>query len=100
MSRPRRAVVWAVGLLALAFVGGFVLCTHSRLDRELTELPEPELRLLYERTDATLRSSCMRARGPMFAAYCREQAEFITQLPGCDRSCRDLAARFTPHPSR
>lgn len=99
-SPARRMLAWlaaALGLLSAALLAVFM---HTRLDRELSELPEPERRALFERTRETLRSSCMQARGPEVTEYCRQQADFIKRFPECDRECRDLAARFAPQPSR
>jgi hypothetical protein len=96
----RQALAWAVGLLAVALTLAFALFMHSRLTCEITELPDAEQRAIYERTHDTLRTTCLRAKGPELTEYCREQADLITRLPNCDDDCRNLAARFTPHPTR
>jgi hypothetical protein len=70
------------------------------MNRELSDLPVTERQALYERTLETLRTTCVRAHGYELTEYCRKQADFITHFPECDSECRDLAARFTPPPSR
>ncbi len=99
-SLCRLILIWLGGLLAIALVCVLAMHIHSRLDRELQDVPEVERRALYERTLETLRASCMQARGPTFTDYCREQADFVRRFPECDSECRELAARFAPHPSR
>lgn len=99
-SLCRLILMWLGGLLALSLVVVLALYIHTRLDRELQDVPEAERRALYERTLETLRTSCMQARGPTFTDYCREQADFIRRFPECDSECRELAARFAPQPSR
>lgn len=99
-SRARRTLLWlgvALALLAAVAVATF---THARLDRELSGLPGPERRALYERTLETLRTSCMRSRGPELSEYCQQQAHFIKRFPECDSECHELAARFAPKPTR
>lgn len=86
----------------LGFVG---LCAGwvwyaGRLDRELRALPDPERHALYERTEATLQSSCAQATGPAIGDYCREQAELLERFPECDERCRLLARAFLRTPAR
>lgn len=81
-----------------ALCGAFVW--QARLERDLTELPAPERRALYERTRETLRSTCSQALELDVAEHCREQAAFITRFPECDAACRDLAAHVAHRPSR
>lgn len=78
---------------------GLAVFLQTRLDRELSELPVPERRAIYERTLETLRTTCTQARGLEVAEYCRRQADFIKRFPECESDCRDLAARFAPQPS-
>ena len=100
-SRPRRLLAWLAAALSLLVAAvALAVFMRTRLSRELSELPEPERRALYERTLETLRSSCAQAPGPELAEYCRQQAEFIKRFPECDNECRALAARFASQPSR
>lgn len=99
-STARRILAWLAAALGLLSAVALAVFIHTRLDREISDIPEPERRALYERTRETLRSSCMQTRGPEMAEYCRQQADFIKRFPECDRECRDLAARFAPQPSR
>ncbi len=99
-SRIRRVVAYAAVALFVLSVLALALYRHTRLDQEIRVLPASERRVLYERTRETLRSSCEHVRGPELAEYCRRQADLLQRFPECDRDCRDLAARFTPLPSR
>jgi hypothetical protein len=99
-SPARRILAWLAAALGLVAAVALAVLMHTRLDRELSDLSEPERRALYERTRETLRSSCVQAQGPEVTEYCRQQADFIKHFPECDRECRDLAARFAPRPSR
>lgn len=98
--QTRRSLVWLGGLAVLAFLGALATFLHTRLDRELALMPTLERRTLYERTLETLRTACARAPGPTLTDYCREQADFIRRFPECDSECHELAARFTPQPTR
>ncbi len=93
-------LLWLGGVLGIALVCVLALHHHTRLDRELLDVPELERRALYERTRETLRVSCTQPRGPTFTGYCREQADFLRRFPECDNECREFAAGFTPQPSR
>lgn len=99
-SSARRVLTWLAAAVALLLALAVAVCMQTRLDREISDLPEPERRALYERTRETLRSPCSQARGPEVAEYCRQQADFIKRFPECDSECRELAARFAPQPSR
>ena len=99
-SRPQRILAWLAGALVILAVLAIVYFTPRRLARELSELPAPERRFLYQRTLETLRTTCAQPPGPEMAAYCRQQATFITGFPECHDACRALAARFTPGPTR
>ncbi len=97
LSLPaRRVLAWLGGALAVLTVLAIVMFTQTRLDREISNLPDPGRRALYDRTLETLRTSCAEARGPEMADYCRDQADFIKHFSECDSECRDLAARFAP----
>jgi hypothetical protein len=93
-----RALV-AVGLIALATLLAYVLFPRERTE-EIRDLPSSERAALVARTVTTLRTTCARAAGPDLASYCAEQAAVIAPLPECDASCRELAARFIPKPTR
>lgn len=99
-TKAPRGVVWLVVVMTLLCAVALAVFVHTRLDREISQLPESERRALYERTRETLRTSCAHARGPEVTEYCREQADFIQRFPECDSECRELAARFAPQPSR
>lgn len=98
--RARRSISWLGALLAIVAAGVIAWFVHTRLNRELVDMPETERCALYERTLETLRTTCMRAHGQEPTAFCGRQADFVTRFPECDSECRDLAARFAPQPSR
>ncbi len=98
--RTRRALGWVGAALAIILVLAAWAVLQTRMNRELSQLPRPARRALYERTIETLRTSCMQASGPEVTDYCRQQADFIKRFPECERDCRELAARFAPKPSR
>ncbi|HRG94839.1 MAG TPA: hypothetical protein PLR99_01250 [Polyangiaceae bacterium] len=95
-SNTRRVLAWLAAALGLLAAAWFAVFTHTRLDRELSKLPEQERRALYERTRETLRTSCAHPRGPEVADYCRQQANFIKHFPECDGECQDVASQLTP----
>ncbi|MCC6214441.1 MAG: hypothetical protein IT376_06205 [Polyangiaceae bacterium] len=93
-------LAWLAAALVLVSALVAVVFMQTRLDRELSQLPEPERRALFERARATLRSTCAQASGPEVTKYCRQQADFIKRFPERDSECRELAARLAPQPSR
>lgn len=90
---------WLGGFAALTVIVCALVYFDSRVGRELRRLPDADRRALYQRTIETLRTSCLKAEGPMLSDYCCEQADFIERFPECGADCRTLAKRFTPRPT-
>lgn len=81
----------AVLLLLLV---AFSVWRATSLDDAVETMPEAERRALYERTRASLETTC-RAPDEALVPFCREQAELALRFPECDASCRALAAPHT-----
>jgi cytochrome b pre-mRNA-processing protein 3 len=96
----RHALAWLIGVLALGLALAIAWYADLGLDRELSSLPVPERKALYERTRQTLLTVCSQPHGAELEDHCREQAHFILRFPECDRACRELAERFAPNPTR
>jgi cytochrome b pre-mRNA-processing protein 3 len=99
-SRAGRALLWVGGVLAVLLALAVAHFLQTRLDRELSDLPDSERRVLYHRTLETLRTTCRQPPGPQMAEHCRQEAEFVLRFPECDSECRELATRFIRRPSR
>jgi hypothetical protein len=70
-------------------------------ERAIRHLPAEERRALYDRTLRTLQDPCGAGKPTNgLEAFCREQAEFVLQLPECDATCTVLARRHLTTPSR
>jgi len=96
---PRRALI-AVAI-AVAIVTGALFLTSVRLVRgaQVARLPEDQRRALYQRMHADL-ELCATGAGTLIKKHCEHQAQLIVELPECDHSCRQLAARWTMFPAR
>jgi cytochrome b pre-mRNA-processing protein 3 len=92
------SAVVVVGMLsALALIW---IWNQGHEDRAIEALPDGERRALYSRTLEDLRAVCKTARSSDLDLHCEAQARFILKFPDCDESCRKLADRQLPHPTR
>jgi hypothetical protein len=66
---------------------------------QLAKLPEPERRVLYERTLADVTQLCKHP-APAAARHCAHQAELLAVLPECTGACQELASRWLPRPTK
>lgn len=96
----RRALTHGfVVLLIFSFIGLW-LWQSDRTRRAVSQLPETDRKVLFERTMQTLGTVCKEHRDTDLDAFCREQAEAALAFPECDEACRDLARAQLGRPTR
>lgn len=95
---PFRSIV-SVTLAGLLCVGAIVW-HHERAKSELMAMPAGERQSLYDRTLATLRTTCARADGEQLRGYCQQEAEFVSRFPECDASCQSTCQQYLPRPTK
>jgi hypothetical protein len=103
LMSPRTARILTAVLLPGAIALTFALWMRGRAEEQaaLRTLPDTERRALFERTLATLRTTCPEASRPSgLDDFCTEQARLIVQFEECDQGCRALADAASRKPSR
>ena len=96
----RRLLLWLAIALGAAGTAAYLVWAAGAERRALQGLPAEERRALYLRTVQELESAC--ANPPeALRVHCRQEAEFLSSFPECDRACQELVRRsFPPQPAR
>jgi len=102
LSTERRTL--SLGAAIAASVGvlwvGSTFWSHQHAKKELMELPAEERVSLYERTLATLRTTCVHSIGSELRDFCQEQASFLSGFPECNSECQRECQKSRPRPTK
>ena len=74
--------------------------SHQHAKKELMELPPEERMSLYERTLATVRTTCAHSIGSELRDFCQAQASFLSGFPECNSECQRECENFRPRPTK
>jgi hypothetical protein len=96
----RRALTQGFVVLVVFVFVGLWLWQSDRTRRGVTQLPDAERKILFERTMQTLGSVCKDQRDEDLDAFCDEQAKAALAFPECDDACRSLARAELARPTR
>jgi hypothetical protein len=88
------------GWILLLLLAGAYLSSFVGLRTPMRDLPEPQRKLLFERTQATVRDVCAPGVAESIHAFCRQQAELLLQFPECEADCQGLAKAHLSHRGR
>ena len=64
------------------------------------EVPAEERMSLYERTIATLRTTCAHSIGSELRDFCQGQASFLSGFPECNSECQRECEKLRPRPTK
>jgi hypothetical protein len=68
--------------------------------KELMALSSEERASLYQRTLATVRTTCVHANGSELREFCREQGRLLSLFPECDTQCKLDCQQLRPRPTK
>ena len=100
VDTPSTKWLAAFGAVVLLLLVGTYLWSYFATASPVRGLPETQRKLLFERTQATMRDICQPKVTEPLRAFCRQQAELLLQFRECEADCQRLATTHLSHPTR